>query len=189
MSEQLGHNGGPAELSPDQQKALFFHHLGRVSALKEKVASASGELRAAYKSAKADSFTKKDIDFALSLENDEDEKMVEQRRRETEIAAWCGHPIGTQADLFDATDRTPLVERAAAEGRKAGAEGASSSANPYDGEAGQVWMREWHAGQKDLQDAFIAMNRNKDALVKGERPVRVQEDFDDLEAAEAEGNA
>lgn len=188
MSEQLGHNGGPADLTPQQQRALFFHHLSAVAARKEKIASATGELRAALKAAKADGFTKKDIDFALSLENDEDEKMVEQRKREQEIAAWCGHPIGTQADLFD-VDRTPIVERAAAEGRKAGAEGQSSSTNPYDGEAGQVWLREWHAGQDDLRQAFIALNRNRDALVKTERPAPAGEDFDDLEAAEAEGTA
>jgi len=182
----IGHN---SDLTEDQRKALFFHHLGTIASKKEKAASASGELRAAYKAAKADSFTKKDIDFALSLEKDEDEKMVEQRKREIEIAAWCGHPIGTQADLFDGVDRTPIVERAAAEGRKAGAEGQSSSANPYDGEAGQVWMREWHAGQKDLHDAFLALNRNKDALVKTERPRGAGDDFDDLEGVDAEGTA
>src|SRR5690349_20143392 len=45
----IGHNQPPAGLTDDQRQALFFQHLKQVRALKEKIASTTGELRAAYK--------------------------------------------------------------------------------------------------------------------------------------------
>lgn len=144
----IGHNSG---LTDDQQRALFVQNLTKIERLKEAMASASGELRAAYKTAKADGFAKKDIDYAIALRKDEDDKLIDSRRRETMIARWMNHPIGTQPDLFDGVDRTPSEDRAFEDGKLAGMEGKICQP-PHDPSVPQHgrWLEGWHAGQAAL---------------------------------------
>lgn len=147
--EERQHN-----LSDDQRKALLFLNMKPIRALKLEMASVSGKLRAAYKTAKSDGFTKQDIDFAFALENDKDDQVAERRRREQQLALWMQHPIGEQPDMFDQQpDRTPLSDRAFAQGKTAGMEG-KPMASPYDVglEAGQRWIEGWHAGQAAIFD-------------------------------------
>jgi hypothetical protein len=148
-------------LTEDQERALFFHHLNRVKAQKAVVASETGSLRSLYKIAKADGFSKKDIDFALSLESRKEEETLEERRRQQRIAFWLQHPIGTQPDMFDfQPDRTPLADRAYEAGKIAGMKG-EPNRPPHDEntEAGQKWMAGWHKGQ----ELIFAVGRQKDA--------------------------
>lgn len=153
----VGHNSGATvqELNDDQQQALFFQHKKKIGGLKDKIASLTGDLRSAYKVAKAEGFTKKDIDYAFSLEKDDDEKMVEERRRQEQIARWLGHPIGTQADLFGTgkpTDDRPLKERAFDEGKRDGMKSEGPLNPPYDpgNEAYEAYIEGWHKGQEAI---------------------------------------
>lgn len=155
-----GHNSGASveELNDEQQQALFFQHMRKIGDLKKKLASVNGDLRSAYKVAKAEGFTKKDLDFAFDLEKDEDEKMVEDRRRQAQIARWMSHPIGTQADLFGSgtpTDDRPLRERAFDEGKRDGMKSEGPLKPPYDsGDGYDGYVEGWHRGQEVLLAAI-----------------------------------
>ena len=174
----VGHNKPP--LTPEQEQALFFNNLRKVRGLKEEMASVSGELRAAFKTAKADGFTKKEIDFALALEKDKNGKVAEQRRREQQIAVWMQHPIGMQPDMFDQQpDRTPLEDRAYAFGKVAGMEDAPNDP-PHDtaSVAGQRWIEGWYAGSAARFDVL----RLRDAAeFDGEPPPLGGEEADFVE--------
>lgn len=149
-----GHNSGATaqELSEDQQQALFHQHMRKIRELKKKMSSINGDIRQAFKVAKAEGVTKKDLDFAFALEKDEDDGMVNARRRETMIAKWLNHALGTQGDLFDdMRDKRPLKERAYDEGKTDGmkSEGPLSPPGNYSpGSDGYVgYVEGWHAGQ------------------------------------------
>ncbi len=145
----IGHNS--QELTDEQQQVLFFQHKAKIISLKEKIASETALLRNAYKLAKSEGFTKKDIDFAISLENDNDNEALERRRREAMIARWMGHPIGTQPDMFDDAKSSHGADRNFEEGKRAGMAG-EDNASPHNlsTEAGQAWTKGWHEGQKAL---------------------------------------
>lgn len=135
-------------LTDDQQAALFFQHKKAIESLKDKVASANSALRSAYKVAKAEGFTKKEIDFALSLEDDEDDKIQKDRLRQNQIARWMGIPLGTQGELELEPDRRSVEERAAAEGKRAGMSGESLNPPYAPGTAGyDPYVEAWHVGQ------------------------------------------
>ncbi|BCH33230.1 hypothetical protein MesoLjLc_51600 [Mesorhizobium sp. L-8-10] len=170
-----GHN-----LTEDQQQALFFQNKSKIVALKQKLASVSGELRSAYKTAKSDGFTKKEIDFAIALEGDDDNKIGEERKRQNMIAAWLGHPIGTQAELDLQPDRRPIEERAAAEGKKAGMEGQALKPPYAPGAPGyDAYVEAWHKGQAAI---FAIKKKPEDApellREQGKETAGKPDDFD-----------
>lgn len=141
-------------LNDSQHQALMLQNLKKIVALKTKATSASGELRAAYKEAKADGFTKKELDFAISLQNDDKDEMLTKRRRENQIARWLSHPIGTQSDMFD--DSRPIRDRAFDEGKRDGAADLPLKApNHYAvGTPGyEGYMEGWHAGQAAIANS------------------------------------
>jgi hypothetical protein len=128
--------------------ALFFQHKNTIIALRDQVASVSGKLRSAYKVAKSEGFSKKEIDFAISLEDDEDDKIQKERLRQNQIARWMGIPLGTQTELELEPDRRSIEEKAAAEGKKAGMNGETLSPPYAPGTAGyEPYVEAWHLGQ------------------------------------------
>lgn len=165
-------------LTEDQQAALFFQHKNKVIALREKLASVNGELRAALKVAKSDGFTKKEIDFAIELEKD-DAKIVAWRKRQEQIAIWEGLPLGTQTelDLTPPVDRRPIEERAAAEGKRDGMKGGSLVPPYAQGAPGyEEYVEGWHLGAAAL---FSIQNRQSDTeLLRPESDDEGQDDFD-----------
>lgn len=169
-----GHNSaGAVELTDAQEEALFRNHLGKVRALKAKQASVTADLRNAYKGAKADGWAKKRIDFALALENDEGNELLEERRVEAKIARWLQHPIGTQTDLFadPEPDRAPLAERSFNDGRRVGMEGGNPK--PPDGTADPAeWQRGWHAGQDALKSSLPLTRVGAAEVKKNEKKAR-----------------
>lgn len=147
-----GHNS--SALTDDQQQALFWSHLGKIKRQRDKIASLTGELRQAYKLAKAEGFSKADLDYALRLESEDETEAIDRRRREAQIARWMAHPIGTQSDLFDGVDRTPAVDKAYATGKIAAFKGDAPIAPYADGgsEQAQAWLRGHHDGSAELRD-------------------------------------
>lgn len=158
--DSSSNNGDVAEDKTNQ--ALFLDHFAKITEQRKKADKANSDLRNLYKKAKADGFTKKEIDYAVDLMKDEDDKMVQERLRQQQIARWMGHKIGTQGELFEAADRTPILEKAKAEGFRAGSMGAGSSTCPYEGQQGQEWLKGWHEAQDTLKQAFIDKNQRPD---------------------------
>jgi hypothetical protein len=158
-SPATGHNSG--ELTDDQKQVLWFQRKKRIASLKTKIASLTGELRAEYKGLKAElGITRADADFALALGKDDDDKMLEQERRRRMLARWEGHAIGTQSDLFD-DDRTPAVDAAFADGKRAGLAGERCE-NPFDPSTEQY--REFQGGYHEGQAALAANGIKKTPL-------------------------
>jgi len=144
------------ELSEAEKRALLVNGLTQIEGLVEQKDAIVSQIRTSRKRLVAHGFAPKVIDFALRLRKDEDDKMIEQRRSEIEVARFLGHPIGTQPELpFNMEDRTPGVEKAKAEGEVAGAEGKTCSA-PYavGSPMEQAWIVGWHDGQATLASAF-----------------------------------
>jgi len=89
----------------EENRKLFLNvHLPEIKKLRDRVNSAVGTLRKAYKSAKAEgSFTKADFDTALEMEDAEREARAKARiARQLVIARYMGAGLGAQLDLFTA---------------------------------------------------------------------------------------
>lgn len=164
-------------LTEDQQAALFFQHKNAIVALKEKLASINGSIRAAYKVAKAEGITKKEIDFAIALENDEDENIQKERLRQNQIARWLGLPLGTQSELALEPDRRTVEERAAAEGKKSGMNGETLNPPYAPGTPGyEPFVENWHIGQAAI--FAIQKMKSEDELLRPEADPQEPDPFD-----------
>ena len=102
----------------EQNRALFLHHLPKIDDLKGKVATATANLRNAYKTAKADGFLKEDFEIAFEIRDAEGEKKRKAAiARSLQIARWLGCDLGAQLDLFTQDERVPAEDRAYEEGK------------------------------------------------------------------------
>lgn len=146
----VGHNSGAETLNDKDLQALTVHHKGKyVESLANKK-KYDKEFRDACKKAVADlgDNAVDDIKDMILLETEEGEaKIKAQIDRRMRIARWMALPLGVQSDFLWQPDRTPLVDRAKAEGFMAGLSGNVNCMPPYDGEPGQAWISAWHDGQ------------------------------------------
>lgn len=176
----IGDNSQP--LTDEQSQALFFNHrrLYKYALAKKKEADAA--FKNACKRAKSEGVDPKMIKFSIELENDEDGTIAKEQAERERIAAFMGLPLGGQSDMFD---RTPLVDRAFDEGKRSGMEGEACSP-PYEpgGEAGQSWMRGWHAGQAALASTMeLFKGADTSELIPGDRDDDPETDEDEIEDA------
>lgn len=119
----------------EENQKLFHHHLPIVKNLRDKVATATANLRNAYKTAKAEgAFTKADFDTAIQIEDAEKEAKTKARiARQLVIARYMGKSLGAQLELFMEPDRTPASDIAYEEGRQAALQNVQGGAKPpYD---------------------------------------------------------
>lgn len=93
----MGDNSEVKELTPEQKRSLLMQACEEIGAMKDEMAHRVSELRAVYKSFKADGIPKKDIDFALQLQRMEPDAVIERVTRHAQIIEWI-HP-GVQAEL------------------------------------------------------------------------------------------
>lgn len=157
-----------SELTPAERKALFMDHYRPIAAQLEVVTAAKSEYNRLRKLAKAEKIKLADIDFALRCaEVDDGNIIVDDLRRQAEIAAWFALPVEFQPDMFGNFSREPSEDRARREGMKAGATGVGS--NPYDenSEPGKAWAEAWSAEQKIAQEALLAAMTKRNELIKG----------------------
>jgi ribosome modulation factor len=151
----VGHNSKPepkAELTPDQQRALFLQHKDHYAVALAAKKKADADLKNVCKVAKAEGFTAEQIKAAIAFETPEGEaKETAKLKQILQAAAWVGAPIGTQLAMFDEPDRTPSVDRAFDEGKQAGLQGLVRKP-PYSPEVPQhdAWMNGWYEGQKAI---------------------------------------
>ncbi len=103
-----------------EEKALFLRHLPVIKQLRSSMATATANLRNAYKTAKAEgAFTKKDFDTAIAVETAENEAKERGRiARALKIAKIMGSSLGAQLDMFLEPDRTPAADIASEEGER-----------------------------------------------------------------------
>lgn len=136
-----------------EEKALFVGkggHLEKIKDLRAKLNTANSNLRTAYKTAKADGFTKADFDTAIEIETEEKEAAARAKiARKLVIARYMGSDLGHQLELFLEPHRVPAVDRAYEEGQTASMEG--KTANPsYDPSTPQhaEYMKGYHDDQE-----------------------------------------
>lgn len=171
-------------------QGLFISGFARYKKSLEVGANWNSSHRNLLKELKADGIPKKDLEYALKLEKTkDDEEAIRQQLREQQLARWLGHKLGTQADLFagDTADRTPITDKAYEEGFRAGSAGAGNTP-PYDGDAGQQWIKGWHAGQAVIHQKFLENNKpGESTLVRTVPPEPEGTEYDDAmdDASEA----
>ncbi|THK33992.1 hypothetical protein EHS39_32975 [Ensifer sp. MPMI2T] len=147
----------PQELYEDQQ---FLKGFTDLKELRSEMAGTKGDMNAVYKRLKDLGWTKKDIEFALTLEEKDVGQVVADFERKIRIAKLFGHQVGRQLDLMD-KDRTPQADRAYEEGLAAGRLRKSAS-NPYA--PGSQEHQRWQEGLNE-GNAFI--NKDLAAEING----------------------
>lgn len=149
---EAGHN---TALTEEEKRALFIKGVQELEGLFEKKNDAVSNVRNQRKRIVSYGFEPFEIDYALKLRRDEDDGMMDRRRKEARVARFLNHPIGTQTDIFDELDRTPAADKAYQDGKIAGAAGESAKSPfapglPQD----QSWLKGWGDGQADLSSGF-----------------------------------
>jgi len=141
-------------LSEDQRYSLTEQHRQKVEkALATKKAAAAAYLNAC-KVAKAElgATGMDDINDLIALSTPEGEaRMKAQIERQMRVMQWMNVPIGTHGELFTDDDRTPLTERAFAEGKRQGLAGErQNNQHHVTTEAHRAHNEGYAAGQQTL---------------------------------------
>lgn len=172
--------GSNSELTDDQRQALFWQHKRFYEAALAAKKKANANLKNVAKAAKSElgDTAVADIKLAIELETEEGEANVKARMEaQARVMRWLGLPVGTQADMFPSGDLTPAVDKASADGKRAGLAG-EPCACPHDSSVPQykAWMDGWHDGQKILIETKL-------------RPMPVQSDDESEHEETAEDSA
>ncbi len=149
-------------------RARFHHHLPKVVSLRDAVATATSNLRNAYKSAKADGFTKADFDYAVDVATPEKEASTKEKiRRRLLVAKWMGSDLGSQLDLFSnpdyrATEPLSVVARAYEEGQTASMQNKAAKPDYAPGtETYAQYMEGFHSHQAAIVKAKASKTADK----------------------------
>jgi hypothetical protein len=101
----IGDNSGieaPLELSADERRQLFLRDVEQYGEAKAALASATADVRNARKRAKADGFTRTELEAAVAMHDPAGEERVRMEVLERLRAAkWMGAALGTQFDLLE----------------------------------------------------------------------------------------
>ena len=173
-----GHN---SQLTENERKALFFHHLRKRMDHDRAIAELKAARKADGKLAQADEIALGDLDYAIkAIEADEKATVTDRFLAQGEILTWLGLAPGFQADLF--RDRAPAMERIEGQGELAGL-AAKERASGYEAgcDEDQAWLRGYDRGQAIVRDNFqAAMEKINAAAAEAADP-----DFPDDEQQEA----
>lgn len=166
-------------LSDDQVYSLTEQHRQKYEILLAAKKKATNDLQQFGKVVKAD-LGKHGLDQIQALiegKTPEGEAAIKGRiERDIQVLRWMGVPIGSQADLFPATDRTPITERAFNEGKRQGLAGENIN-NPHHHttEAHRSLVEGYQAGQA----ANASGIKKLDDTPKGSTPVDANKTFRD----------
>lgn len=141
------------DLSDDQRYSLVEQHRGTHERLLAAKKAADAALKNHGKVVKADlgKAGMAQIRAVIEAQTPEGEAAIKARiEQDAQVLRWLGVPIGSQADMFP-TDRTPITERAYAEGKRQGLAGEKQS-NPHapSTEASREFLRGFADGQQTL---------------------------------------
>lgn len=156
-----------APLTNAEDKALFLHHLPKIKLQKDKLATATADLRNLYKTAKADGFEKADFDLAAAIETAEKEAKTKAKiARQLQIAQFLDSDLGEQLDMFLEPARVPAADRAYKEGQSAAMQHLAAKPS-YDPATEQ--HREYMRGYGEVQGKQLKAGIGKSALAKPEK--------------------
>jgi hypothetical protein len=164
-----GHNSeAKKELTADEKQELFLHHRGVWNGAQAKVKAAKKILDDAIADLKSDGFTRKQMEIADSLGDVAGEKKIKAEVRERlQVAQWLGHAMGNQLDLFDEPDRTPIVDRAYQDGKRASMQNKPRKPpHAPETEASTAWFAGYDNHQRELVGGLKApddVNQSKSA--------------------------
>lgn len=148
-----GHN-----LSPDEQQALLIHHFDKLrkqeAVAAEKKAEYDAEKSALtdlFRFAKADGFTRKELQALLDDSKALRRDLVAEEERRAKLRAWLGLPAGTQLDLFALPVEVQDEQHAEGQGYAVGLRGEECK-TPDSMQPRHIpaFTRGWHAGQEKL---------------------------------------
>lgn len=142
----------------EEQK--FLEGYAELKGLKSEMAGTKGDMGAIYKRLKDLGWTKKDIEFAVTLEDKDVGQVIADFERKIRIARMFGHRLGRQLDILD-QDRTPQEDRAYEEGYANGRR-RGSAANPY--QPGSTEFQKWQQG---MNAGTELANKDLSAAVQG----------------------
>lgn len=142
-----GHNSGPA---PE----IFLEHFRKLANLKRELAQVQSAVQLGFKKAKAAGINPDILKAVLKARKEEPAQIEQNMRDFFRYALWLEMPIGTQPNLFAASDDAPRpTERAKAEqkeweardaGFDAGVAGRAHDTNPHV--PGTLLHQAWAAG-------------------------------------------
>lgn len=172
---KAGHN---SQLTENERKALFFHHMRKRMAHNSDLAEINSIKKADGKIAQADGIVLGDLDYAIKAIDADDKGTVTDRfLAHGEVLAWLNLTPGFQSDLL--RDRAPAIERIEGEGELAGLAGKDAK-SPHDNGSNEdaAWLRGWERGQKIMLDNLQAAMEKINSENQHEDP-----DFPDEQAA------
>ena len=154
------HNGagrpGREPQTDEQLQALFEQHKKHYEAALAEKKKADTDFKNTCKLAKSEGVSIADIKLAIELEEEGgEEKLREKIAANHRVARWLGLPVGTQPSFFDDEDRTPSIDKAFNEGKRAGLKGdPCSSPHHYGTQQSQSWIDGWQEGQQVIAARF-----------------------------------
>lgn len=156
--------GDNSRLTPDEQRALFFHHFIPIQEQRSVVDAAKRRERELRKQAKVHGLLLADIDFGLRCINTEDQNIIadELARRHRIAGEFFRLPVGAQS-TFDFGGPTSL-DRAAKEGRAAGWRNADrASPHGVHTPEGQAWLKNYdEARAESLASLESALRKHEE---------------------------
>lgn len=164
-AEKNGHNG-PPELTEDERRALHYRHCREYEVVLAAKKKSDADLKNVAKRIKAESDSVAKVKKTIQARSAEGEADLKAEIAETaEVLRWAGTSVGETVDLFP-VDRAPSVDRAHAEGKRAGLNGETCKP-PHDPSVPQykTWMEGWHEGQAALASAFEKQGPTEDVAV------------------------
>lgn len=129
------------------------HHLGLISAAKQRKSDADMKLASAYSAAEECGLDKKAIKLLLKIRDQDKEKTKAEFSTAIQYMQWMKMPVGSQLHFFDEPTTDP-ENNAFEEGQQAGLEGASANVNPWP-ENSKLYPH-WERGRMDTQSKMAA---------------------------------
>src|ERR1700685_3362868 len=151
-----GHNSGDDKpvMTASEKQASFLQHRESWNQVQAKVKVAKKLEADVVAALKSDGFTKKQMEIADSLATTKGEaKITAEVGERLQVARWIGHSLGAQMDLFGEPDRTPSVEIAYEEGRRASMTNQKRKPDNHyspDTEQYRAWFAGYDSHQREL---------------------------------------
>lgn len=134
--------------------------------------------------------SRKDFEEILALEDLSESEFILKELGRTKRLSLHGLPVGTQLDMFGKGDTVDEMERARADGRRAGRRGDEGVPPDYISPVcHQAWLEGWHEEQAII---FMRLGRAEAIIAEraeAEAPVGEEEDDLDEEAEEFDPDA
>lgn len=153
--EQSSPGAGHNQLTDDELHGLHLQHVREYENVLAAKKTADANLKNCAKRIKADGDTVDKVKQTIQARTPEGEAALRAEIESTmEVLRWSGVEVGDTKELFP-EDRTPSVDRARAEGKRAGLDGKSAKP-PHDPNTEQykAWMEGHGEGQAVLAKGF-----------------------------------